>query len=151
MISPVPSRFTVIAAIDQPANFARRQHALIHTSCTCFRAHSCESPKFVRRMSESPQQASTHSKFQKVQECAADMEKLLFQDSKQTNSKADCAGGFTSTRLMYSQMIVPSCQTCYWKSSMTCGPMVDKLHTLLCTLSPRSAHYQSMKHAAAAV
>ena len=46
-------------------------------------------------MSGSPRQASTHSRFQKVQECAADMEKLLFQDSKQSNSKADRAGGFT--------------------------------------------------------
>ena len=30
-----------------------------------------------------------------MQEYAADMENLLFQDSKQSNSKADCSGGFT--------------------------------------------------------
>ena len=40
MISPVPSRFTVIAAIDKAANFRRRQHAVIYTSCIRFRAHA---------------------------------------------------------------------------------------------------------------
>ena len=35
-ISPVPSRFTVIAAIDKPANFGKHQHAVINTSCICY-------------------------------------------------------------------------------------------------------------------
>ena len=55
MIPPVPSRFTVIAAIDKPANFGQCQHAVTHTSCICFRAHAAvTSSTFVKKVKLKP-------------------------------------------------------------------------------------------------
>ena len=46
-------------------------------------------------MSEAPGKLQPIVSFTEVQECTADMEILLFQDSNQSNSKADRAGCFT--------------------------------------------------------
>ena len=45
MISLVPSRFAVIAAIDKPAHFGQRQHAVVHTKLRLLQS-TCSYDKF---------------------------------------------------------------------------------------------------------